>query len=220
MAANPNYAAFPRIMSATVQTANAARDGTGTLATLGLAGTLGTLIDTINITGTTSTTAGSVRIFRTPGTVGVTIGTLSFAGTVATVTTTGTNHGLTTGNLVYTDGQIPADYRVLGATLTVTGAQSFTYPMATTPTTNAVQLGYYATTAATPTNRYYDELPIAPVTVATNIPPGGGALGGVSGASVPQFNQKYPIKLPPGWLLRASTVNAETFIVEANGGDN
>lgn len=220
MAANPNYAAFPRTMGTNIATANANRDGTGTIGILGLAGTLGSRIDTITVTGTTSTTAGAVRIYRSPGTVGVTIGTLSFSGTTATVTTTGTNHGLTTGQLVYTDGQLPADYRVLGVALTVTGATSFTYPMTTTPTTNAVQLGYYATTSSTPTIRYYDEIAIPAVTVATNTPPGGGALGGVASGSIPQFSAKYPIQLPPGWTLRASTVNAETFIVEANGGDN
>lgn len=220
MASNPNYAAYPRIMSTTVQTANTGRDGTGTMSCVGVAGTAGSRIDTVNITGTTSTTAGAVRLFRAPGTVGVTIGTLSFSGTTATVTTTGTNHGLTTGQLVYTHNQIPADYRVLGAALTVTGATSFTYPMASTPTTNAVQLGYYVTTASSPTRRYYDELPIPAVTVGTNIPPGGGVLGGAAGVANPQFNQKWPMQLPPGYLLFASTVNAETFIVEANGGDN
>lgn len=220
MANNPQYAATPRIMGTTIATANTARDGTGSIGILGLAGTLGSRFDTVTITGTASTTAGAVRLYRSPGTVGAPIGTLSFAGTVATVTTTGTNHGLTSGNLVYADGQFPADYRVLGAAITVTGATVFTYPMATTPTTNAVTLGYYATTAASPSIRYYDELAIPAVTVATNTPPGGGALGGAAGASAPQFNQKWPLLLPAGWTLRASTVNAETFIVEANGGDN
>jgi hypothetical protein len=63
-----NYAATPRTAVAQATTANTARDGTGTLATVFTAGASGSRIDDIAITATGTTTAGMVRLFLHDGT--------------------------------------------------------------------------------------------------------------------------------------------------------
>lgn len=63
MAASPTYAATPRATFATTSTANTARDGTGTLATLITGAASGTRVDDIKFQYTVSTTAGMIRIF-------------------------------------------------------------------------------------------------------------------------------------------------------------
>jgi hypothetical protein len=63
MASNPQYVGTPKSPSATISTANANRDGTGTLVTLMTAGTSGSRVDRVNITATGTTTAGMVRFF-------------------------------------------------------------------------------------------------------------------------------------------------------------
>jgi len=63
-----NYAATPRTAVAQATTANTARDGTGTLATVFTAGASGSRIDDITITATGTTTAGMVRLFLHDGT--------------------------------------------------------------------------------------------------------------------------------------------------------
>lgn len=68
MSTSSNYAATPKTAAAQVTTANTARDGTGTLATVFTAGTSGSRIDDIAITATGTTTAGMVRLFLHDGT--------------------------------------------------------------------------------------------------------------------------------------------------------
>lgn len=68
MSTSSNYAATPRTAVAQVTTANTARDGTGTLATVFTAGASGSRIDDIAITATGTTTAGMVRLFLHDGT--------------------------------------------------------------------------------------------------------------------------------------------------------
>lgn len=63
-----NYAATPKTAVAQVITANTARDGTGTLATVFTAGASGSRIDDISIVATATTTAGVVRLFLHDGT--------------------------------------------------------------------------------------------------------------------------------------------------------
>ena len=65
MAANttPIFTLTPIIGKANVGTANTARDGTGTLATILTGATAGTRIVRITITATVTTTAGMVRLF-------------------------------------------------------------------------------------------------------------------------------------------------------------
>lgn len=75
-------------------------------------------------------------------TTGATISSITFAATTATVTTT-TNHGRTTGDIVTVYAALPTDYNATGA-ITVTGATTFTYTMATTPATNATYVGAYS----------------------------------------------------------------------------
>ena len=68
MSTSAQYAATPKTAVAQVSTANTARDGTGTLATVFTAGTNGSRIDDISIVATATTTAGMVRLFLHDGT--------------------------------------------------------------------------------------------------------------------------------------------------------
>jgi hypothetical protein len=68
MGINANYASTPRAALGQVSTANTARDGTGTLATILTAGSNGTRIDDIKVQATGTTTAGVVRLFLHDGT--------------------------------------------------------------------------------------------------------------------------------------------------------
>lgn len=67
MAAVPSYAATPRCGIGQVSVANAARDGSGTLATIFTAGASGSRIDAINLKAVGTTTAGMVRLFLHDG---------------------------------------------------------------------------------------------------------------------------------------------------------
>jgi hypothetical protein len=73
---------------------------------------------------------------------GATISTITFVGTTATLTTA-TPHGLTTGRTVTVVGAAPAPYNVTAKVITVTGANTFTYVMASAPATNATVGGTY-----------------------------------------------------------------------------
>lgn len=68
MGINANYANTPRAAVGQVSTANANRDGTGTLATIFTAGATGSRVDDIKIQATGTTTAGVVRLFLHDGT--------------------------------------------------------------------------------------------------------------------------------------------------------
>jgi hypothetical protein len=63
MAASPQYVGTPKSPSVTISTANALRDGTGTLDTLLTAGASGSRVDRLNLTATGTTTAGMIRLF-------------------------------------------------------------------------------------------------------------------------------------------------------------
>ena len=63
MALNAAFAATPRCAIAQVLTANAARDGTGTIATIFIAGASGSRIDAVSIKAVGTSTAGMVRLF-------------------------------------------------------------------------------------------------------------------------------------------------------------
>lgn len=65
MASAPIFAATPKLGIVQITTANTARDGTGTLATLYTAGSSGSLIYKIQIVATGTTTANVVRLFVT-----------------------------------------------------------------------------------------------------------------------------------------------------------
>jgi hypothetical protein len=69
------------------------------------------------------------------------ITSITHVGTLATLTTT-TPHGLVTGNQVTLTGNLPTAYNGTYV-ITVTGASTFTYVMASTPVTNALTIGSY-----------------------------------------------------------------------------
>ena len=66
-ATNPTFVTTPTIGSAAISTANANRDGTGTLATVFTAGASGAVLEAISITADGTTTAGVIRIFAEDG---------------------------------------------------------------------------------------------------------------------------------------------------------
>jgi hypothetical protein len=68
MALSPQYASTPINSAVNIATANALRDGTGTLGTLITASGNGIRVDDIYITATGTTTAGTVRMFLSNGT--------------------------------------------------------------------------------------------------------------------------------------------------------
>lgn len=68
MATAAQYAATARTAVGQVTTANTARNGTGTIATIFTGGTSGSRIDDISIVATGTTTAGVVRLFLNDGT--------------------------------------------------------------------------------------------------------------------------------------------------------
>jgi hypothetical protein len=84
---------------------------------------------------------GSTWQAITSGT-GQTISTITNAGTTATLTTAAP-HGLTTGNIVSVSGATPAAYNGT-FTITVTGANTFTYVMSSNPGGNATVVGVYS----------------------------------------------------------------------------
>lgn len=68
MANVPSYVAIPNLGCATIATANALRDGTGTMATVFTAGANGSMVNRLNITARSTTTAGMIRFFIHNGT--------------------------------------------------------------------------------------------------------------------------------------------------------
>ena len=66
MASSPMFIGTVKSPSVAISTANALRDGTGTLGTVHTAGANGARIDKINITATVTTTAGMIRLFAGP----------------------------------------------------------------------------------------------------------------------------------------------------------
>jgi hypothetical protein len=68
MASAPAFAATPRIGATTVSTANTARDGTGTVATVITAGSSGTQIREVNFKGIGTTAAADIVLYVYDGT--------------------------------------------------------------------------------------------------------------------------------------------------------
>lgn len=218
MSTSAQYASVPRTPFVRISTANTNRDGTGVLGIVATApGTPGNgkWVGKISITATATTTAGMVRLYVTQGLPGATITSITFATTTATMTTS-VPHGRTTGNLVTVEGAFPDDYNVNAAAITVTGANTFTYPMSTIPTAVASTVGNYSTTPATPVTRLWREIPVTAITPS----------GTVAAFTITESYQAagdigyLPLSLEPGYSLRASTNNAESFdIIATFGGD-
>ena len=68
MSTTPQYAASPKTGIVAISSANANRDGTGTLGTVFTAAASGSRIDRIIVTATGTTTAGTVRLYIHNGT--------------------------------------------------------------------------------------------------------------------------------------------------------
>lgn len=79
-----------------------------------------------------------------------TISSITHVGAVATLTTA-VAHGLSTGNRVTISGATPTAYNG-SFTITVTGLNTFTYTMATTPASNATVVGTYTVLGITGVN--------------------------------------------------------------------
>lgn len=99
MSVQAQYAAMPKTAVAQVTTANTARDGTGTIATVFTAGASGSRIDDVTITAVATTTAGMVRLFLHDGTNArllreVAVSAITPSGTVAAFTASLTNLAL------------------------------------------------------------------------------------------------------------------------------
>jgi hypothetical protein len=133
MATTPNFSATPKFGSVNITTANANRDGTGTIGTVFTAGSSGSRIDSIIIVATATTTAGMIRLFIHDGT----------------------------------------------------------------------------------SARLFDEIPVIAITPANSTPTFNAAVG----TNTPLLSNRYPISIPTGYSLRASTHNAESFNIHAIGGD-
>ena len=83
-------------------------------------------------------------------TTAATISTITRVGTLATLTTA-TAHGLVTNNRVTISGATSSEYNGTYV-ITVTGANTFTYTMASTPAANATVVGTYTTIGITGVN--------------------------------------------------------------------
>ena len=68
MASSPSFVATPKLGIALVSTANANRDGTGTIETVFSAGANGSRIERVVVEARSTTTAGMIRLFLHNGT--------------------------------------------------------------------------------------------------------------------------------------------------------
>lgn len=86
MASSPAFAATPRIGATTISTANANRDGTGTIATIITAAATGTQIREINFKATGTTVASQLNIYLYDGTTYSVLDEVSVSATTASTT--------------------------------------------------------------------------------------------------------------------------------------
>jgi|SRR6267154_314393 len=219
MTAQAQYVNIPRTPLVTISVANTARDGTGTLGIVATApGTPGNgrRFDRIQIIAGGTTTVNVVRLFITQGRVGAAITSVTGVGTTATVTTS-IAHGMTTGDLVTMQGCFPFNYNVSGVAVIVTGASTFTYIMASTPTVlTASTIGSYSTTPAIPVTQLWREILVPAITPSTSVAVYSTTISTANAADTGYM----PLILDAGHSLRASTNNAETYYIDStNCGD-
>jgi hypothetical protein len=100
MAAEPAFAVTPRIATVNIATANANRDGTGTVATLITGASTGTRIAEIVIKARVTTTAGQVRVFLHDGTTFFAFDEIAVAAATVSSTVQGARVSTTYSNLV------------------------------------------------------------------------------------------------------------------------
>jgi len=219
MSNSAQYAITPKMGFGAVTTGDTSRTAptAGNVAYVYPSGASGSRIDHINFEGIGTTTASMIRLFLVPGFVGPAISSITFVGTTATVTTS-QNHGLSNGALVTIQFVTPFNYNVTNVAITVTGLNTFTYTMASTPTISAVVVpSFFIYTTATPTYQLWQEVTLTAVTPSSTIQVF--SAGGLSSSS----NQGImPLWLPAGYSLRATVNDTQTASgvnVFANGGD-
>lgn len=210
MSSTANYASSPRTGVAALSVANTNRDGTGTLVPVIVAAPNGSRVDRVQFQAVATTTAGMIRLFKTRAFQGTPIATLSAATTTITVTTA-LPHGRSNGEKVYMVDVFPTEYNVLGATITVSSPTVFTYQVPTAPAVAAASsVGYYVTTPSTQISYLWREIPVAATTPS-------GTLPAWSGFASTQSDYGYlPLNLGYGWILQASTNNAEAFNLDGS----
>jgi hypothetical protein len=104
MATTPQYASTPINGAVNIATANALRDGTGTLGTLITASGNGMRVDDIYITATGTTTAGTIRMFLSNGTTNYLIQELIVSAVTASATVPAWSQPITNKGLVLQSG--------------------------------------------------------------------------------------------------------------------
>ncbi len=100
MADSPAFAVTPRLSSVNVATANANRDGTGTVATLITGAATGTRVAEIVVQARVTTTAGMVRVFLYDGTTYRFFDEISIAAATVSASVKGARVSTTYNNLI------------------------------------------------------------------------------------------------------------------------
>lgn len=100
MATSPAFATTPRIASVPISTANTARDGSGTTATLITGVAAGTRIAEIVVQAKANTTAGMVRIFLHDGTAFYLFDEVAIAAATVSASVKGTRVSTLYNNLI------------------------------------------------------------------------------------------------------------------------
>lgn len=114
MAASPSFISTPRIGRLSLQTANTATDGTGTINDLLVGVSAGTRVLSVNVQGTVQTAAALVNLFLYDGTQWDLFDQITISAT--TGSNTAKAYRLVT---AYTDLVLPSASWKLGATITV-----------------------------------------------------------------------------------------------------
>ena len=203
MASAAIYAATPQNGVGLVSTADTSRTAPTTFSFIYTAGSNGGRVDRLDMCGIGATVLSTLRLFLVPGTAGVAISSITFSTTTATVTTA-SNHGLSTGAKVTVKGALPNDYNVSHVAITVLTGTTFTYTMGTTPTTNAVAVGTYTSTVASPTFSLLAERPVAAITPSNTVAIYSDSL------TTQANNNLMPIVLQPGWAIAATINDTQT----------
>lgn len=100
MAAAPTFAVTPRIASVNIASANANRDGTGSITTLITGASTGTQIREIAVQARVTTTAGMVRVFLHDGSTFYLFDEISIAAATVSASVKATRVSTTYANLV------------------------------------------------------------------------------------------------------------------------
>lgn len=103
MATSPSFAVTPRIGMGQVSTANAGRDGTGTVVTILIGAATGTRIAEVVAQAAVTTTAGMVRLFITNGVTTRLFDEISIATATVSATVKAARISTTYNNLVLPD---------------------------------------------------------------------------------------------------------------------